>query len=175
MRKMKKILFVVLAMAVAVTVMASKEDVVKQLLPDAVTTPVVFKLTAVDISAVQAALGNKAPVRAEYEIYATKTGAVVIEEQMGKWGVIKSAVLIDAGTKKFKSLGIISMAEKRGQPVKTPMFINQFVGKSAGDAFDIGNGIRAISGATISSKAMVITVKRALVVYGLYLASVAGK
>ena len=167
---MKKILFVMLAMALAVSVMASKEDVVKQLLPDSDLKATVFTLTAADIAAVQAALGSKAPVRAEYEIYVSKTGAVVIEEQMGKWGIIKSAVLIDKATKTFKSLAIISMSEKRGAPIKSEMFIKQFAGKGTGDAYDIGNGIKAISGATISSRAMVITVKRALKVYSIFTA-----
>jgi hypothetical protein len=175
MKDMKKIMFAVLAMVLAASLMASQEDTVRELLPDCGLTPAVFNLTAADIAAVQAGLGSQAPVRSSYEIYSSPTGAVVIEEQMGKWGIIKSAVLIDRVTKRFKNLGIISMSEKRGAPVKTPMFINQFTGKGAGDVFDIGNGIMAISGATISSKAMVITVKRALIVYGLYSAVTANK
>ena len=168
---MKKVLFTVIAMVFAVSVMASQEDTVKQLLPDSNLKASVFTLTAADIAAVQAALGSKAPVRAEYQIYVSKTGAVVIEEQMGKWGIIKSAVLIDAVTKKFKSLAIISMSEKRGAPVKSEAFIKQFAGKGTADTYDIGNGIRAISGATISSRAMVITVKRALKIYELFTAA----
>ena len=168
MKVMKKILFAVLAMALAVSVMASQDDVVKQLLPDANMKPAVFKLTDANIAAVQAALGNKAPVRAEYQIYVSKTGAVVIEEQMGKWGVIKTALLIDPATKKLVNFAIISMSEKRGAPIKSTAFINQFVGKGPADAYDVGNGIKAISGATVSSKAMVITVKRALKVYDLF-------
>lgn len=167
---MKKIMFVVMAIAIAVSVMAAQADVVKQLLPDADLKVIVFNLTPENIAAVQAAMGNKMPVRAQYEIYVSKTGAVVIEEQMGKWGIIKTAVLIDPATKKFKYFAIISMAEKRGAGLKTAAFIKQFIGKGRGDSLEIGKGVKAVSGATGSSKAIATTVKRALVIYDIFLA-----
>jgi Na+-translocating ferredoxin:NAD+ oxidoreductase RnfG subunit len=167
---MKKILLAVLALVFTVPLMAEglKEQAVKQLLPDSDLKAAVFNLTPADVAAVQAALGNQMPVRPNYEIYASKTGAVVIEEQMGKWGIITSAVLIDPVTKKMRDLVVISMSEKHGVGVKTGNFIGQFVGKGPDDKFDLGNGIIALSGATVSSKAMVITVKRALAVYKLF-------
>jgi Na+-translocating ferredoxin:NAD+ oxidoreductase RnfG subunit len=173
MVNMKKFLFVMLAAAMAVSVMASQEDVVKALLPDA-GGPAVFKVSADNAAAVQAALGNKMPVRPEYQIYVSKTGVVVIEEQMGKWAVIKLAVLIDPATKTVKKIEIISMNEKRGAGIKQGNFLGQFTGKGAADLIDINTGMRAISGATVSSKAVFIAAKRALVVYGLY-AATAGK
>jgi Na+-translocating ferredoxin:NAD+ oxidoreductase RnfG subunit len=166
---MKKVLFVFLAMALVVSVMASQEEVVKQLLPDPGIKAQSLTLTAADVAKVQASLGNKMPVRTAYETYISKTGAVVIEEQMGKWGIIKMAILIDTATKKVKTISIISMQEKRGAGIKNSAFISQFAGKGPGDEYDIGHGIRAISGATISSRAVLIAVKRALIIYDMFM------
>jgi Na+-translocating ferredoxin:NAD+ oxidoreductase RnfG subunit len=167
---MRKILLAVLAMALAVSLMAQKEEAVKNLLPDSDLKAVVLNLTAADTAKVQAALGNQMPVRTAYELYVSKTGVVVIESQQGKWAPINMAILIDAATRKVKGIEIISMQEKRGAGIKTSAFIGQFTGKGSADAYDIGSGIRAVSGATVSSKAVMIAVKRALVIYDIYLA-----
>jgi Na+-translocating ferredoxin:NAD+ oxidoreductase RnfG subunit len=175
MGKMKKFLFTVLAVAMAVSLMASQDDAVKSLLPDSDLKPAIFTLSAADMAAVQAALGNQMPVRAEYQLYVSKTGVVVIEEQMGKWGPIKMAILIDPVAKTVQKIEIISMSEKRGAGITQGNFLGQFYGKTAADIKGIGDGIRAISGATVSSKAVLIAAKRALVVYGLYSAAKKGK
>lgn len=169
MENMKKMLFVAMAMVLAVTAMAGQDETVKALLPDSDLKAVVFKVSAENAAAVQAALGNKMPVRLEYQVYTSKTGVVVIEEQMGKWAVIKLAVLIDPATKTVKKIEIISMNEKRGAGIKTAGFLSQFSGKAVADLAELGKGIRAVSGATVSAKAVFIAAKRALVIYGLSL------
>lgn len=165
---MKKIFLTLAALAFSALAFAgTAEDTVKAMLPDAAAAASVVKLTAEDIAAVQTALGNKMPVRDTYEIYISKTGVVVIEEQMGKWAPIKLAVLLDAEGKSIVKIEIISMNEKRGQGVKQGTFLNQFSGKAGADLTEIGRGIRAVSGATVSAKAVFIAAKRALVVYGI--------
>ncbi len=167
---MKKILFLMLMLSVAAGVIAAdmKETVVKGLLPDTDLKAVAFEVTDAVTARVQAALNNKMPVSKKYEIYSSKTGAVVIEEQKGKWGPIKMAISIDPATKKIRDIGFISMSEKRGAGIKQPNFIKQFAGKSAADSIETGKDIRAITGATISSKAVAIAAKRALVIYGAF-------
>ena len=59
------------------------------------------------------------------------------------------------------------MREKRGQAIKTANFLSQFFGKGEADALEVGKGIRAVSGATVSSRAVTIAAKRALIVYAL--------
>lgn len=174
---MKKVLVAVVLMLMAVSLLAEdmKLNVVKELLPDSDMKAKVFAVDAALVAKVQAGLNNKMPVRPEYEIFTSKTGAVVMEEQMGKWGPIKMAILIDAATKKILSIGYISMSEKRGAGIKQQVFVKQFAGKSAADGIEIGKDIRGITGATISSKAVAIAAKRALIIYQAFTAGKAKK
>ncbi len=177
MKKLFAVAVMAAVMLLAVSVMAEdmKTNVVKELLPDSDLKAQVFAVSADLTAAVQAGLANKMPVRTEYEIYTSKTGAVVIEEQMGKWGPIKMGILIDAATKKILSIGYISMSEKRGAGIKQANFVKQFAGKSSADTIEIGKDVRAITGATISSKAVVIAAKRALIIYDAFTAVKAKK
>lgn len=163
---MKKFLFVVLAAAIAATAAAGQDDVIKSLLPGSDLKPVIFRMTAEEITAVQSALGCKLPVSGEHEIYSSKEGAVVVTEQLGKWGMIKFAILIDPAGKTVKKIAVISMNEKRGRAITWPNFLGQFTGKGTADlaGFDC---IKAVSGATVSSKAVFLAAKKALLIYGL--------
>ena len=170
---MKKFLFSVLAILMAAGLMAASnamsDQIVKELLPDTNLKPQMFAVNATVTAKVQEALGNKLPVRPQYEIYTSKSGAVIIEEQMGKWGIIKMAIAVDTA-KKVSNIGFISMSEKRGAGIKQAFFIKQFVGKTTADSIEIGKGVTALSGATVSSKAVAIAVKRALIIYDAFTA-----
>jgi Na+-translocating ferredoxin:NAD+ oxidoreductase RnfG subunit len=170
---MKKFLFSALALLMAAGLMAASnamsDQIVKEILPDTDLKPQVFAVNATVTAKVQEALGNKQPVRQQYEIYTSKSGAVILEEQMGKWGIIKMAIAVDTA-KKVSNIGFISMSEKRGAGIKQAFFIKQFVGKSISDSIEVGKGITALSGATVSSKAVAIAVKRALIIYDAFLA-----
>ena len=58
---------------------------------------------------------------------------------------------------------IVAYREARGDEVRDARFRAQFVGKSARDTVRAGDDIVAVSGATISSRAMATGVRRALV------------
>ena len=60
---------------------------------------------------------------------------------------------------------IVVYRESRGDEVRDERFRAQFVGKSAADAIDTDSDIQAVSGATISSRAMAVGVKRAVVLF----------
>ena len=60
---------------------------------------------------------------------------------------------------------IVVYREARGDEVRDERFRAQFVGKSARDAIDTDQDIQAVSGATISSRAMAVGVKRAVVLF----------
>ncbi len=171
-RKMKKILMIVLAVLFVSAVMATRAEnqdkIVKELMPATDLKPQVYSLTAADIASVQKVLDSDKPVRDTYQIYVTGKEAVVVEEQMGKWGIIYMAILINTETKKAVDIGFIDMVEKRGVKVKEGYFKNQFKDKSLTDACKVGEDIKGISGATISSKAVCVAVKRALMIYDLF-------
>jgi Na+-translocating ferredoxin:NAD+ oxidoreductase RnfG subunit len=170
---MKRLLSAVVIFFMAAALMASydsmRDSVVKELLPDTDMKAQVFNVDAALTEKVQKALGNKQPVSAKYEIYTSKSGGVVIEHQMGKWGMISMAISFD-NDGKVSNIGIITMSEKRGAGIKEHYFIKQFIGKSISDTIELGNGITGLSGATISSRAVVIAVKRALIIYDAFTA-----
>jgi len=167
---MKKLLIAVLVLAVALPLFAAtKEEAIKALLPDAGAVTA-YKLTPEQITKIQTALNSKMAVRTDYELYVTASGVVVLEEQMGKWAKVYSAVLIDPATKKVKAIEIYNHQEKRGAGIKTSAFLNQFAGKASSEIGEVGKGVRGVSGATISAKAVALSVKRALLVYEEYAA-----
>ena len=55
--------------------------------------------------------------------------------------------------------------EKRGKPIARRSFLKQFFGKRSTDQLKINKDIRAVSGATISSRSATFAVKK---VIGLY-------
>jgi hypothetical protein len=60
---------------------------------------------------------------------------------------------------------VLAYREPRGDEVRDDHFRQQFVGKSARDAIAFNQDIVAISGATISSRAMAVGVRRAVVLF----------
>lgn len=162
---MKKLMAIVLTAVFATAVFAAEADSVKNLTQEDGLKAVEVTLTAEQAAKIQAAMASKQIVKTVYTIYSGKVLDVIIEEQQGKWGKIKVAVAIDKVTRKIKGIEVISMQEKRGAGIKTSNFLGQFTGKSTADAFEVSKDVKAVSGATVSSKAMAIAVKRALIVY----------
>ncbi len=113
-------------------------------------------------------LGMK--LKDSYTVYRAYTGDhldgyVVIDEQIGQHEPITFAVQIDpAGTVIRQE--VLVYREKYGSEVRDARFRKQFVGKTATDPLKVGSDVRIISGATYSSKAMAVGVKRALWLVG---------
>jgi Na+-translocating ferredoxin:NAD+ oxidoreductase RnfG subunit len=170
---MKKTLFLIMAVLtvvfLATPAFSSTDDIVKQLLPDSDLKARSLILADADIEQVNKIVGELVAVKGVYIIYPSKTGAVILDEEQGKHGMIEMAILIDAATKKIKDIIIISMKERRGRGIVKPIFLKQYIGKSLLDPIALGSDIKAISGATVSSRAVTITVKRALVLYDIFL------
>jgi Na+-translocating ferredoxin:NAD+ oxidoreductase RnfG subunit len=70
-----------------------------------------------------------------------------------------SCVLIDT-TGAIQQLDILDYNGDRGRKVTNIMWLEQFNGKTASDDFNIGSGVDAISGATISARAVAAAAKR---------------
>jgi Na+-translocating ferredoxin:NAD+ oxidoreductase subunit G len=109
------------------------------------------------------------PEKQSYTFYVATTaghtdGYAFIDEEKGEHLPITFAVkLSPAG--KIERQEIVIYRESRGDEVRDDQFRHQFVGKGASDAITAGQDIVAVSGATISSRAMAVGVKRAVVLF----------
>jgi len=119
------------------------------------------------VSQIQRRLGYT-PARATYTFYIAQTnghvdGFALIDEEKGQHLPITFAVKISP-TGVVLRQEIVAYREARGDEVRDEGFRKQFVGKTADSNFT-DKEIVAISGATISSTAMSVGVKRALVLF----------
>jgi len=140
-------------------------DLLADMFPNSETVaPVTLTLDAATREQGKSALGSK--IAESYVIYRAYTGNhldgyAVIDEQIGQHEPITFAVQIDPAGFVLRQ-EVLVYREKYGAEVRNPKFRKQFEGKSVRDALRSGSDVRIISGATYSSKAMAIGVKRSL-------------
>lgn len=107
------------------------------------------------------------PARTRYTVYVATTagrvdGYAIFDDELGQHLPISFAVkLSPSGTVARQE--VVAYREARGDEIRDGRFRAQFVGKGPRDTVRAGDDIVAISGATISSRAMAAGVKRALV------------
>lgn len=89
-------------------------------------------------------------------------GYAVIDNQAGQHEPITFAALVgvDGGMERFE---VMVYREGHGEEVRQARFRRQFIDKTAADPVRHGRDIVAVSGATISSRAMAIAARRVLV------------
>jgi hypothetical protein len=110
-----------------------------------------------------------APARDAYTFFIARTGTRVdgyalFDEENGEHLPISFAVkLSPEGV--VERHEIVVYREARGDEVRDPHFRHQFVGKSVRDPIVTDDDIVAVSGATISSRAMAVGVRRAVVLF----------
>ncbi len=63
---------------------------------------------------------------------------------------------------RIESVDLISYVGERGSEISQEEFREQFVGKGAGDPFQVGDDIDAVTGATISSKSMTTAIGKSV-------------
>jgi electron transport complex protein RnfG len=110
-----------------------------------------------------------APSKTSYTFYVATSGGridgyALIDEEKGEHLPITFAVKLSPEGKILRQ-EIVVYREARGDEVRDERFRAQFVGKSARDAIETDQDIQAVSGATISSRAMAVGVKRAVVLF----------
>jgi Na+-translocating ferredoxin:NAD+ oxidoreductase subunit G len=112
-------------------------------------------------------LGYRAP-KASYVVFVARTGSridgyAIVDEEMGQHLPITFGVKIspNGGVERFE---VMVYREGYGGEIREQRFRRQFEGKKAADGMRFGDDIVAVSGATISSKAMAIGVRRAAAV-----------
>lgn len=86
-------------------------------------------------------------------------GWVVVDDVIGKFELITYAAGIGADGA-LRQVEILSYRESHGAEIRLPAWRQQFVGKRAGDAIELGRDIANISGATLSCRHVTDGVKR---------------
>lgn len=167
-------LFSAVCMAAVTYTPAKLDEALKQVLgtPEKIEKAEA-KLTAAQAAAINTAAGSK--IFAEgadvaYTFYfgikgGKKITVAAVESAKGKHDMVITAVGLDAATGAVKDVAIIAMKEQRGEPVKLRNFLGQFTGKGAADKIEVTKDIRAVSGATYSSRAVAVGVKKAVLAY----------
>jgi Na+-translocating ferredoxin:NAD+ oxidoreductase RnfG subunit len=92
-------------------------------------------------------------------------GYVVFDRVIGKHLYIDYTVAIDPSGR-VRSVDILEYRESYGGEVRSPSWLGQFVGKTSASPLKIGQDIRNLSGATLSSEHLTQGVKRILAAYG---------
>ncbi len=174
-----KIIFpgVVLALALVATARPARADQVyyspRDLLSDffRLSKNVTYKKVQLDAPErlrLQHRLGY-APAKASYMFYVATTGGHIdgyafIDDEKGEHLPITFAVKLSPDGKVVRQ-EVVVYREARGDEVRDEHFRAQFVGKSASDPIEANQDIAVVSGATISSRAMAVGVKRAVVLF----------
>jgi electron transport complex protein RnfG len=100
------------------------------------------------------------------KVYTTSKGTIITIQMKGFGGPMVLAIGID---KDGKVAGVASISNKEtiglGSKALEPAFLDKFKGKNDKSPLEVGKDIQAITGATISSKAVTNEVKTALKAY----------
>lgn len=155
--------------AVHATVYMSAEQAQALMFPGEVLRPDFRQLTNEQVIAIRRASGES-PVTRDLKVWrASRGGWFIVDEVVGKHEFITLALALDA-TGAVKSVEILDYREAYGGQVRDPRWRAQFVGKRAGQSLRLGNEVRNISGATLSSKHVTDGVRRLLATYAIVLA-----
>lgn len=147
------------------------DDALKASMPDAKEIKVETKVLTDDQKALVETAGIKldAGLDKELKVYTGIAGGKVVGNAVevktkGKWGPI--AILVTIGLdNNVKDVAILSFDERRGAVVAKKTFLQQFAGKPSVGVLELNKDIKAVSGATISSRAVVSGVRKGLAVY----------
>ena len=98
-----------------------------------------------------------------YDASGNLIGVVATAQQQGYGGLITFNLAVDSAGK-IIGMRVISHAETPGigDVVTTPDFQGQFIGKTFEDPIEIGTDVHTVSGATVSTSAMIGAVRRTL-------------
>lgn len=117
-------------------------------------------------------LGYELAKSSYYFFVATRTtnegkiidGYAFIDEVMGQHRPITYAVKLSTDGTVLRQ-EVMVYRESHGDEIRSPRFTKQFKGKTVNDSLRANRDIDCVSGATISSRAIVLGVRRALVLF----------
>jgi electron transport complex protein RnfG len=154
------------APAVAQGTYWSRADLLRSFFPDCErVTYTRLELSPEQRKAVARRLGAAAPERFTVFYGLSKgklAGYAILDEERGQHEPISFGVLTDAHGQVAR-VEVMVYRESYGEEVREERFREQFTGKDAKDPVRVGTDIVAISGATISSRALAVGTKRAVV------------
>jgi hypothetical protein len=90
-------------------------------------------------------------------------GFFIFDRVIGKHLYIDYAVALDPGGR-IREVEILQYRESYGGEIRSPSWLAQFVGKTSASPLQVGNDIRNISGATLSSYHVTEGVKRIMAI-----------
>jgi len=113
-----------------------------------------------------AKFGNRTGARDRYVVFVATTawrvdGYAVIDDEKGQHQPITFGVQLDAEGRVLRT-EVMAYREGYGEEIREGRFQKQYRGKGPGDSLRFGRDVVAISGATISSRAMTVAVARAV-------------
>ncbi len=127
-----------------------------------------IRATREDVLAVRERLGRRIRLRKVTFYEAVKDGQIAAvacrSVEGGLHGPIHFAIYLDREGKVAR-VQVIELHEVRGAPVVEERFLSQYIGKSADDPTSVGVDVDAITGATVSSKAVTRGVKKAVILW----------
>ncbi len=124
--------------------------------------------TAADIAQIEKLSGQKVQTKGEqvWKAFAESRflGFFILDYVIGKHLVIDYAVALDPQGRVLR-VEILQYRESYGGEITNEDWLKQFVGKTSRDPLEIGQDIRNISGATLSSRHVTDGIKRVLALY----------
>ena len=151
------------------TVYLTVEQAQAAMFPGAAFTPTFVTLTEPQAAEIRKRSGQRVSRRELKAWKASSGGWFVVDQVIGKHEFITYAVGID-GAGAIKQVEILEYRESYGDQVRGAAWRAQFVGKRAGARLRLGDDIKNISGATLSSKHVTDGVKRILATHAVALA-----
>jgi hypothetical protein len=140
-----------------------------QMAPGVSLTPDFRQLTDAQITAIRKDSGQS-PLHDQLKAWrASNGGWFIVDEVVGKHEFITFAVTISAAGA-VEDVEILDYREAYGAQVREPAWLAQFVGKQHGAPLTLGDDIKNISGATLSSKHISDGVRRLLSTHAIVLA-----
>lgn len=137
--------------------------------PHQTLVPASRTLSAEQIAAIRAASGA-APLSPLLRAWRAGDGGwLIVDQVVGKHEYITYAVALTAAGA-VRSVEIMDYRENYGGEVRNPRWRAQFAGRRPGQPLRLGNEIRNISGATLSSQHVTDGVRRLLATYAIVLA-----
>lgn len=122
-------------------------------------------LTEADAADIARKLGTEpSKLKRTWSIYVgeaddKRTGYAMLDAEIGLHDLMDIGVRFD-DKGRVERMEIMAFREPYGDGVRADRFRNQFVGKGPGDAIVAGRDIDIVSGATLSSRAAAVMVKR---------------
>lgn len=151
------------------TVYLSVEQAQALMFPGATLTPESITLTPEQMKAIEKDSGVNV-LSPNLKVWRVSTGGLFIADQVvGKHEFITFALAIDTQGA-VRDVEILEYRETFGDQVRNAAWRAQFTGKTHGAPLKLGDDIKNISGATLSSRHITDGVKRLLATYALVLA-----